>query len=464
MAATEGPTRAHGMLRLQSPHFTPTQLSSNHWHSTTDRNGRRHPFSSWMKRLANLKNSSDLGSNRWSNKRHTGTKDKKGSAKNNPYPLSGIPTNAGRHNRGYDSSIQESVDRDGERSHSQSAPSLACSGSENQAPGVVTKSTAPTVSTNGGETAISEAAYSKAGTMATAGGGISSTAGDEGSTFSSPAHSVRSLTTTLTTVQSAAPSAQLYNVQNYHGNQHANSMQNTANQQVQFSHPFPPSPASAVPPHLAPHGHSVTYNTATANNILTDNASILTLASSSKRRRRNSLDTNASVRALAPSSIFGGSRESLPLSVLSGNVAEPSNASTFNAPGVLSRPSMVGLASAERISVYSSSGAAPLSGDRERGSFQGTKQSSRAEDGVSIRSGAQSHSRNDSNAASVSGSMASPLASPSINQPISGRVSRRSSGWGEITGDENEDDKQTDKKADDKVDLKTEGVEESKSP
>lgn len=416
-----------------------------------------------MKRLANLKNSSDLGSNRWSNKRHTGPKDKKGSVKNNPYPLSGIPTNAGRHDRGYDSSIQESVDRDGERSHSQSAPSLACSGYENQAPWAVAKSTAPTVSTNGGETAVSEAAYSKAGTTATAGGAISSTAGDEGSTFSSPAQSVRSLTTTLTTVQSAAPSAQLYNVQNYHGNPQANSAPSTANQQVQFSHPFPPSPASAVPPHLAPHGHSVTYNTATANNILTDNASILTLASSSKRRRRNSLDTNASVRALAPSSIFGGSRESLPLSVLSGNVAEPSNSSTFNAPGVLNRPSMVGLASAERISVYSSSGAAPLSGG-ERGSFQGTKQGSRAEDGVSIKSGAQSHSRNDSNAASVSGSVASPLASPSINQPISGRISRRSSGWGEITGDENDDDKQADKRADDKIDPKTEGVEESKNP
>lgn len=409
-----------------------------------------------MKRLANLKSSSDSGSNRWSNKRHASPKDKKGPVNNNPYPLSGIPTNAGKHNRGYDSSIQESVDRDGERSHSHSAPSLACSGHENQAPGMVTKSAAPTVSTNGGETALSDAAYSKAGTMATTGGAISSTAGDEGSTFSSPAPSVRSLTTTLTTVQSAAPSAQLYNVQNYTGNQQANPTQNTGNQQVQFSHQFPPSPASAVPPHLVPHGQSATYSTATANNILTDNASILTLASSSKRRRRNSLDTNASVRALAPSSIFGGSRESLPLSVLSGNVAEPSNASAFNGPGVLNRPSMVGLASTERVSVYSS-GAGALSGGGERGSFQGTKQSSRAEDGASIKSGAQSHSRNDSNAASITGGVASPLASPSINQPAaSGRISRRSSGWGEITGDENDDDRPTEKKADDKLDHKTE--------
>ena len=418
-----------------------------------------------MKRLANLKSSSDSSSNRWPNKRHAVPKDKKGSVKNNPYPLSGVPTNSGRHNH-YDSSVQESVDQDCERSrsHSQSAPSLACSGYENQASRVDAKSTAPTISTNG-ETAISEAAYSKAGTLATAGGAISSTAGDDGSTFSSPAPSVRSLTTTLTTVQSAAPSAQIYNAQNYYGYQNANSTPNTANQQVQFSHQFPPSPASAVPPHLAPHGNSVTYNTATANNILTDNASILTLASSSKRRRRNSLDTNASVRALAPSSIFGGSRESLPLSVLSGNVAEPSNASTLNASGVLSRPSMVGLASAERISVYSSSGAGPLSGGGERGSFQGAKQGTRAEDGVSVKSGTQSHSRNDSNAASISGGMTSPLASPSINQPIpSGRISRRSSGWGEITGDENDDDKQMDRKVDDTAELKAdEATDETKN-
>lgn len=65
--------------------------------------------------------------------------------------------------------------------------------------------------------------------------------------------------------------------------------------------------------------HPLNYSTATAGGLLTDNASILTLASSSKRRRRHSLDTDASVRALAPSSLWGGSRESLPLSVLSGN-------------------------------------------------------------------------------------------------------------------------------------------------
>ncbi|KAJ5635328.1 uncharacterized protein N7484_008641 [Penicillium longicatenatum] len=418
MATAEGPSRAH------------------------DRNGRRRPFSSWMKRLASLKGSSESGSNRWSNKRYGSTKGKKTQGNNNPYPLSGInrPTNT---NGSYESS-----ERNCRESHSRSDPSLVYSGYENHVPGTGAKSTAPTISTIG-DTAISEAAYSKAGTMATIGGGISTNGGGEGSTFSSPNPSVRSLTTTLTTVQSAAPSTQLYPAQNAPNSQaQGHSTQSSGNQQVQFSHQFPTSssPATAVPPHLIPHSQSMTYSTATANNVLTDNASILTLASSSKRRRRNSLDTNASVRALAPSSVFGGSRESLPLSVLSGNVVEPSNTSAFNAQGVLSRPSIVGLANAERISVYSSSGVIPIANTAgERGSFY-TKPSATAGDGASIRSGAPSHGRNDSTAASITG-VGSPLAM------ASGRVSRRSSGWGEITGDESEE-RQSGDRNDEKPALK----------
>ncbi|PLB54372.1 hypothetical protein P170DRAFT_15419 [Aspergillus steynii IBT 23096] len=418
MATAEGPARAH------------------------DRNGRRRPFSSWMKRLANLKNSTDSGSIRWSNKLHSMPKHKgRGRGlKNNPYPLSGTTHVISEYNS--DNNTSDASEVSEERSGSQSEPSLAYSGYENQVPATSAKSTAPTISTNG-DTAISDAAYSKAGTMATAGGGISSNGGGEGSTFSSPAPSVRSLTTTLTTVQSAAPSGHLYNAQNaHHAHHHAHPTQGSTTQQVQFTHQFPPSPATAVPPHLAPHGHSVTYSTATANNILTDNASILTLASSSKRRRRNSLDTNASVRALAPSSVFGGSRESLPLSVLSGSVAE-----SPNNPGVLNRPSMVGLASAERISVYSSSGAAPVSGNGERGSFYANKQNSATGDGASVISAAQSHGRHDSNAASISGGIGSPLSGPSAGQPMAtGRISRRSSGWGEIPGDENEEEKSGERK------------------
>lgn len=404
-----------------------------------------------MKRLANLKGSSDSG-NRWSGKRHAIPKNKRNPVPNTPYPLSSIPCNARRISRNLDGSCQESAQGDENRPHSQSEPSLTSSGYGCQLPEAGAKPAAPTVSTNGGDTAGSDATNSKPGTMATAGGAISSHCGDEGSTFSSsPAPSVRSLTTTLTTVQSAAPSAQLQNAQNVHySQQNPNSWQNSGNQQVQFSQPFPPSPASAVPPHLAPHGHTVTYSTATANNVLTDNASVLTLASSSKRRRRNSLDTNASVRALAPSSVFGGSRESLPLSVLSGNVIEPSNAS-----GAMNRPSMVGLTSSERISVYSS-GAGTVGGGGDRGSYHGNKQNARADDGASIGSGAQSHARNDSTAASATG-VASPLTSPSISQPMgSGRISRRSSGWGEVTGDENEGSRQSDRddeRADDKGEV-----------
>ncbi|KAJ5949663.1 hypothetical protein N7454_001247 [Penicillium verhagenii] len=420
MATAEGPSRAH------------------------DRNGRRHPFSSWMKRLASLKGSSESGSNRWSHKRYSSTKGKKRQSKNNnnnPYPLSGTLNRQTNPSGSYEES-----ERDGRESRSRSDPSLVYSAYDNHLPGAGAKSAAPTISTIG-DAANSEAAYSKAGTMATNGGGISTNGGGEGSTFSSPNPSVRSLTTTLTTVQSAAPSTQLYPTQNNtpngpgngngngHGHGHGgHSTQNSGNQQVQFSHQFPTSssPATAVPPHLIPHSQSMTYTTATANNVLTDNASILTLASSSKRRRRNSLDTNASVRGLAPSSVFGGSRESLPLSVLGGTVVDPSNTSAFNTQGVLSRPSIVGLASAERISVYSASGVTPIapiaSAAGERGSFY-TKPSATAGDGASIRSGSPSHGRNDSTAASITG-VGSPLVM------ASGRVSRRSSGWGEITGDE----------------------------
>ncbi|KAL4889664.1 hypothetical protein BDV59DRAFT_185950 [Aspergillus ambiguus] len=431
MATAEGPARVLGTVDPCLPISVP-RVSAN-LHSRSDRNGRRRPFSSWMKRLANLKSSTE-SSARWTNKRHGMPKNKGRNCKNNPYPLSGTTHPANDYSS--DNTASDVSDDHVHRSCSQSAPSVAFSGYENQVPATSAKSTAPTVSTNA-DTAISEAAHSKAGTLATAGGNISSMGGGEGSTFSSPAPSVRSLTTTLTTVQSAAPSGHLYNnnTQNPpHGPPHTNSAHSATAQQVQFSHQFPPSPATAVPPHMVPHGHSVTYSTATANNILTDNASILTLASSSKRRRRNSLDTNASVRALAPSSVFGGSRESLPLSVLSGNAGEPSSAS-----GVLNRPSMVGLASAERISVYSSSGAAPMSSSGERGSLYANKASPGTGDGASIMSGTQSHSRHDSNAASISGA----VASGSQGVP-GGRMSRRSSGWGEITGNvESDEEKPT---------------------
>ncbi|KAI9376551.1 hypothetical protein BJX61DRAFT_489778 [Aspergillus egyptiacus] len=406
-----------------------------------DRNGRRRPFASWMKRLANLKSSTDSGATRWSNMRHA-HKNKNRGIKNNPYPLSGNPHITYQSSDRASSHVSERTGRP--HSRSQSEPSVVTfSGYENQLPATSAKSAAPTISTNG-ETALSEAAYSKAGTTATTTGGGISNGGGEGSTFSSPAPSVRSLTTTLTTVQSAAPSAQVHNAQTSQNHNHQHGITSNPGAQVQFTHQFPPSPAAAIPSHLAPYGNSVTYSSATANNLLTDNASIVTLASSSKRRRRNSLDTNASIRALAPSSVFGGSRESLPLSVLSG-VGETSNASVLNAPGVLSRPSLVGLASAERASIYSSSPAGP---GTERGSFY-AKQTSAAGDGASVRSGVYSHARQDSNATSIAG-----LTGPNP----AGRMSRRSSAWGEITGEEDESDEEKDEPKDTTKDMtKVEG-------
>lgn len=164
---------------------------------------------------------------------------------------------------------------------------------------------------------------------------------------------------------------------------------------------------------------------ATANNLLTDNASILTLASSSKRRRRNSLDTNASVRALAPSSLFGGSRESLPLSVLSANVNDQPHT-----PGIYQgRHPSGNTPNAERASVYSSSGIAPALSS-ERNSYYAGKQSNTG-DGGSTRSGLLGHGRNDSVTGSIGGHAASPLSSPR-ELPLPGRISRRNSGWGEV--------------------------------
>ncbi|RPA79924.1 hypothetical protein BJ508DRAFT_362838 [Ascobolus immersus RN42] len=84
-----------------------------------------------------------------------------------------------------------------------------------------------------------------------------------------------------------------------------------------------PAPPSTID---AGSGQSTTYSSATANGLLTDNASVITLASSHRRR---SFDTDASVRALAPRSLWGGSRESLPLSILSQNLERSERASLY---------------------------------------------------------------------------------------------------------------------------------------
>ncbi|KAL9604980.1 MAG: hypothetical protein Q9219_000168 [cf. Caloplaca sp. 3 TL-2023] len=401
-----------------------------------------------MKRLANLKGSSTDSAPQGATKRFqqvAGPKSKKThSTKNNPYAVASKPesnpaaqSNGNGHLSFYTPPSGRSVSN---MSPSYSKVSLPASHDGKHAPTISNKSTAPTVATNA-DTVNSDAATSKAGTTATLGATVSSNgiSGGEGSTFSSPAPSVRSLTTTLTTIQSAAPSNLLGGPNNQAQAQQASQpTTSSAHQASHFTHQYPTSPpASAIPSHVTNQlggsgGHPATYSTATANNILTDNASIMTLASSSKRRRRNSLDTNASVRALAPSSIFGGSRESLPLSVLSANVGDTS---TSAGASYQARHPSVAHAGAERASVYSSSGNAPAL-TSERNSYYAGKQL-HAGDGGSIRSGLVGHARNDSITGSIGGitSAGSPLASPREVPPREthpGKLSRRSSGWGEV--------------------------------
>lgn len=364
--------------------------------SDQERPGRRRPFSTWVKKLANFGSSSTDGGREGHSKREKNYK-KRASKQNNPYPQSGRIAPARHHSQ--PSLSTNHTGGTSTISPNQSNSSLDSSIDGEGSPTAGCHSVAGTVSTDHEASysihAPSHMASSVAGTSRTANG---RKGGD--STFSSPAPSVRSLTTTLTTIQSLAPNGAVNQGQPpaYH---HSSNSQN-----IQFSQPFPTtSPPSAIPAHLAPHGGSAgptTYQTATANNLLTDNASILTLASSSKRRRRRSFDTDASVRALAPSSLWGGSRESLPLSVLSANVdGIPAT------PGLHQASSRIGLGN-ERNSIYSTTGVAPAL-PSERNSFY-AKQSI-AGDGASTRSGLLGHGRADSISGSVAGA-ASPLASP----------------------------------------------------
>ena len=396
----------------------------------TDRQSRRRPFSTWMKKLTNFKGSSTADPNQpASTKRNayqmkSHSKKQQVSKNNNPYPESGhVNGNASVPINGHHSSSTVPT------GHTMSSSSLDHRGESIQSsedglppPTSGNKSLAATMSIDvaHSEAAQSHAASSGEGTTATVGCGLSSGGRGNDSTFSSPAPSVRSLTTTLTTIHSAAPPT----AQTSHNNPNGNSTQS-----IQFSHQFPTSPpATALPAHLAPQGsggHPATYSTATANNLLTDNASILTLASSSKRRRRRSMDTDASVRALAPSSLFGGSRESLPLSVLSANIESSSVAAPHQG-----RPSVGGLN--ERASIYSATGVTPAL-PSERNSYYAGKQSIAA-DGGSVKSGLLGHGRNDSISGSIGGPAApsSPLASPrDASGATTGKLSRTNSAWDE---------------------------------
>ncbi|KAI0181717.1 hypothetical protein GGR52DRAFT_525922 [Hypoxylon sp. FL1284] len=365
-----------------------------------ERSGRRRPFSTWVKKLANFKHGSSADGRNGHLKRDgmPKTSKKRPSKNNNPYPQSGrINLAAPAHQSDPSFATAHSTRISDPSLARRSECSERASADEPAPPTAGGMSTAPTTSTDQETShsihAPSHMTSSVAGTSRTAGGGLDSRRGGD-STFSSPAPSVRSLTTTLTTIQSVGPNGAMNPSPNGgHSSNQANS------QTIQFSQPFPTSsPASAIPPHLAPHtgpGHPTTYSTATANNLLTDNASILTLASSSKHRRRRSMDTDASVRALAPSSLWGGSRESLPLSVLSSNMdARDLHQSTSRLVGN------------ERTSIYSTTG---ILGGEQRNSLYAAKQGA---DGASVRSGLLGHGRADSISGSVNAGVGSPLVSP----------------------------------------------------
>lgn len=145
------------------------------------------------------------------------------------------------------------------------------------------------------------------------------------------------------------------------------------------------------------------------------------------------MDTDASVRALAPSSLFGGSRESLPLSVLSANI-DPASGT----PGIHQARASGGGPN-ERASVYSATGVAPAL-PSERNSYYAGKQSILG-DNISVKSGRLGHGRTDSVGGSIGGiaTAGSPLASP--REPVGPsmpRINRSDSPLGEA-GDESDD-------------------------
>lgn len=444
-----------------------------------ERSTKRRPFSNWVKKIANFKGGDQQSHSKKNAVLPLANKSKKGHAQsdslqnkhNNPYPQSGhVQQSAASSANGQLSFATPTSQAQQDNGSLTSLPLSAPQDREGKSNS--NRSNAPTVATNP-ETIHSDAGHSKAPTTATGGGALSSVDGaGGGSTFSSPNQSEQSLTTTLTTIQSQSAGNTL---QQGAASGHANA--NTPNNppSVMFSHQYPVSSShttgttiSAIPRHIS-EALPQNYTSATANNLLSDNASILTLASSSKRRRR-SMDTDASVRAIPPSSVWGGSRESLPLSVLSGNIdRDPANGPMY-AQG---RPSIGGLTSGERASIYSSQGVSAPALASERNSYYAASSKPKRDeftDAKSVRSitnndnrstydtksindtksmeissarnyegsaksGAMGHGRNDS----IPGSIGSPLVSPGLKHGgNNGGLSRRSSGWTELEKDEAE--------------------------
>lgn len=385
-----------------------------------DKNKKK-PFSAWLKKVTNMKrSSSSKRAKKESASSSPAAKDDKAPIVNLPghdetAPLQRIPSN-GEHNPTSVTS-QAPVLQLPPRDPAPTGSFVSFPTNEEvQHPSMngesASHSGAPTLATNP-DTLVSDGGQSKSATTSNAQAVSTISGGGAGSIFSSSNHSSRSLATTLTTVQSGAASTHLQNAPNTTAStptsaHHPGHAHHPSQGSTYFSHQYPTTPLSAVPQHLqAPPTTShlpTTYRSATANNLLTDNASILTLASSTHNaNRRASLDTAASVRAIAPSSQWGGSRESLPLSVLSANAEAPSTHQG-------GRPSVGGLTSgdmggfsapvltSERNSVYRSTDASSLrTRETDGASMRG------APDAASMRSGHGGHGRNDSIAGSIGG-------------------------------------------------------------
>lgn len=105
------------------------------------------------------------------------------------------------------------------------------------------------------------------------------------------------------------------------------------------------------------------------------------------------------MKALAPASMFGGSRESLPLSVLSGTIISPGGDNvSLREPGNSTYPRS--MLNAERASLISTSGITAPALTSERNSYIGSKYG----DAASIRSGLLgAHGRTDSISGSIGG-------------------------------------------------------------
>lgn len=282
---------------------------------------RRKPFTNWVKKL--------------------NQKMKRTKGLNNPYPQSGhVSSKHRQHPHRESQSIDYPRSNLDAENYSTQDPELELvvhSAEELNRQSVIstTSSRASADARVGGgsrppTTAPSYGGTSLAGTMITA-----TDPRRPNSTFSSPAPSARSVATTLSAMQSQLAGGPIGGgAANHNHNPPAqngavagqgSSSRTSPHDSVQYSQPqalVTAMPASTGDRNTRSAYRPATYSAIIANNLLNDNISILTLASSTQRRRRRSWDTDydhASVRALPPSQ-FGGSRESLPLSVLSANL------------------------------------------------------------------------------------------------------------------------------------------------